>query len=251
MRASSSLAALACATAVAAHGFVAEIIIDGESYVGFNPTNAPWDDDQNTIAWPNWATDTGFVPSSTLQDPNIICHINATNSKNTATVAAGSQIILQWTSPWPESHHGPIIDYIANCGGDCTTVDKTTLEWVKIAEVGQLSLGPGGGTPGVWAESILEENNSTWTVEVPASLVAGNYVLRHEIVALHGAYAEGGAQFYPQCINLEVTGGGSDNPAGVVGTELYKSDDPGVLYNIYNDEASPTYIIPGPPLWEH
>ncbi|KFY68524.1 hypothetical protein V496_00349 [Pseudogymnoascus sp. VKM F-4515 (FW-2607)] len=251
MRAAPCLTVFAGVTAVAAHGFVAEIIIDGQTHVGFNPTNAPWDADQNTISWPNWATDTGFVPSSTLQDPNIICHINATNSKKSATIAAGSQIKLRWTSPWPESHHGPIIDYIANCGGDCTTVDKTKLEWVKIAEVGQLSLGPGGGTPGQWAEHSLAENDSIWTVNLPSSLIAGSYVLRHEIIALHAAYNEGDAQFYPQCVNLEITGGGSDNPTGVVGTQLYKSSDPGVHYNIYNDEANPTYIIPGPPLWEH
>ncbi|KFY15221.1 hypothetical protein V492_02159 [Pseudogymnoascus sp. VKM F-4246] len=251
MRAASSLAVFAGVTAVAAHGYVKEIIIDGQTQTGFNPTIAPWDADQNTISWPNWATDTGFVPSSTLQDPNIICHINATNSKKSATIAAGSQIKLRWTSPWPESHHGPIIDYIANCGGDCTTVDKTQLQWVKIAEVGQLSLGPGEGIPGRWAEYTLAENNSTWTVNLPSSLIAGNYVLRHEIIALHAAYNEGDAQFYPQCINLEVTGGGSDNPTGVVGTQLYNSSDPGVHYNIYNDETNPTYIIPGPPLWAH
>ena len=54
--------------------------------------------------------------------------------------------------PWPDSHYGPIIDYITNCDSDCTMVDKTQLEWVKITEVGQLSLGPGGGTPGHWAD---------------------------------------------------------------------------------------------------
>ena len=31
-----------------------------------------------------------------------------------------------------------------------------------------------------------------------------------------------------QCMNLKVTGGGSDAPAGVLGTELYKAADPGV-----------------------
>lgn len=51
---------------------------------------------------------------------------------------------------------------------------------------------------------------------------------------------------YPQCINLKVTGGGSDNPEGTLGTELYTSTDPGILYNIYNDETSPVYQIPGP-----
>jgi hypothetical protein len=31
-----------------------------------------------------------------------------------------------------------------------------------------------------------------------------------------------------QCVNLQVTGGGSDVPAGVLGTQLYTQQDPGV-----------------------
>lgn len=95
IRTASPLAVLAGVTAVAAYGYISEITINGQSLTGFNPTIAPWDADQNTVAWPNWATDTGFVPSSTLQDPNIICYIYATNSKKSLTVAAGSQIELK------------------------------------------------------------------------------------------------------------------------------------------------------------
>ncbi|SPO06236.1 related to endoglucanase IV precursor [Cephalotrichum gorgonifer] len=248
MPASLLLAAISGAVAVSAHGFVTEIVIDGESHVGYNPTIAPWQAVQDSIGWQNWATDTGFVNGFQVQDPDIICHLNSTNAPITARIAAGSDISLRW-SAWADSHHGPIIDYIANCNGDCTSVDKTTLEFVKIAESGQFELGAGGGTPGYWAADTLFETNLTWVVTIPESLAPGNYVLRHEIIALHGAYEEGSTQFYPQCINLEITGSGTDSPKGVVGTELYKSDDPGVLYNIYNDETKPTYTIPGPPLW--
>lgn len=83
---------------------------------------------------------------------------------------------------------------------------------------------------------------------IPASIAPGNYILRHEIIALHGAYDVGGAQFYPQCINLEITGSGSSVPSGVVASSLYTPDEPGVHYNIYNDETSPSYPIPGPAL---
>ena len=86
---------------------------------------------------------------------------------------------------------------------------------------------------------------------IPKSLAPGNYVLRHEIIALHEGYEEGATQFYPQCVNLEITGDGTETPEGVVGIELYKSDDPGILYNIWNDETRPTYTIPGPPLWTY
>jgi len=69
-------------------------------------------------------------------------------------------------------------------------------------------------------------------------------VLRHELIALHGGQNQNGAQNYPQCFNLVVTGGGSVVPSGVVGTQLYKASDPGILCNIYQKLAS--YVVPGP-----
>ena len=59
-------------------------------------------------------------------------------------------------------------------------------------------------------------------------------------IALHSAGTEGGAQNYPQCFNLQVTGSGSDVPAGVLGTELYSPTDPGILVNIYTSLS--TYV---------
>jgi hypothetical protein len=94
----------------------------------------------------------------------------------------------------------------------------------------------------------LIANNLTWTVRIPSNIMPGNYVLRHEILALHSAYNVGGAQFYPQCINLRITGSGTSVPSGVPATQLYTANDPGVHYNIYNDETNPTYQIPGPAL---
>ena len=41
------------------------------------------------------------------------------------------------------------------------------------------------------------KNNNTWSVTIPMGIKAGNYVLRHETIALHQAQAVGGAQNYP------------------------------------------------------
>jgi hypothetical protein len=188
------------------------------------------------------------VYSSNVNSPDIICSINATNSQKYATaIAAGSTIDLHWTT-WPDSHHGPVLSYLAACNGDCTTTDKQQLRWFKIAELGQISYGVGGGKTGVWADDRLRAEGGAWSVTIPSSIKAGNYVLRHEIIALHSAYDVGAAQFYPQCANIQITGGGSATPEGVVGTSLYDKNDPGVHYNIYNDESKPVYQMPGPPL---
>lgn len=243
-----TLAILAGAVSVSAHGYVSEVNIDGTIYGGFNPAAAPYGPQPDSISWANGASDLGFVQSSSVQDADIICHLDATNGKLTAPVAAGSTIEVTWNQ-WPDSHHGPIIDYLADCSGDCLTVDKTSLEWFKIAELGQLELGTGGGTPGYWATDRLMDDGLTWAITIPEGIKAGNYVLRHEIIALHGGGAEGGTQMYPQCMNLEITGDGTKSPEGVVGTDMYTPTDPGILYNIYNDEMNPTYVIPGPTLY--
>lgn len=57
-----------------------------------------------------------------------------------------------------------------------------------------------------------------------------------------------GAQNYPQCFNLEVTGSGTAEPEGVLGTELYTPTDAGIKVGIYAPLES--YEIPGPALWD-
>ncbi|KAH8883734.1 glycoside hydrolase [Thozetella sp. PMI_491] len=236
------------AAAAAAHGWISEITLNNELFLGYNPTTAPWAPDQGTIAWPSWNTDTGPVYSSNVSSPDIICQKNATNAKKIGTVAAGSDILLKWTK-WPDSHHGPVFAYLADCHGDCVTANKTDLEWFKIAQAGRISLGAGGGTPGTWAADQLRENGS-WSVHIPASIKAGDYVVRHEILALHSAYEVGAAQFYPSCFNVRIVGSGTDSPLGIVGQRLYSDTDPGVHFNIYNDETNPIYQMPGPPLYQ-
>lgn len=46
----------------------------------------------------------------------------------------------------------------------------------------------------------LIKNNFSWDLTIP-NLAPGNYVVRHEIIALHAAGQANGAQSYPQCIN--------------------------------------------------
>ncbi|KAH7309872.1 glycoside hydrolase, partial [Stachybotrys elegans] len=233
------LAALAAAPAlVAAHGHVTSITINGETFPGFEPGNPS----PNSVGWATTVQDNGFVLADSLTSPDIACHRGATNAANSATVAAGDSISITWDT-WPQSHVGPIIDYMASCNGDCSTVDKTSLEFFKINEGGLLD---GSSAPGRWVTDELIENGLTWTTTIPASLAPGSYVLRHEIVALHEGNRENGAQLYPQCINLEVTGSGSDVPAGVVATSLYTASDAGILFNVY--QANSDYPIPGPAL---
>lgn len=214
------------------------------SYPGYTIDFAYRDNPPPVVGWSvPQNKDTGFVNPANFSNPNVICDVGATPAQKYVTVAAGATVELQWTK-WPESHHGPVIDYLANCNGECTTVEKTKLLFNKIDEQGLVSY---TSQPGSWASDKLIAANNSWTVTVPKSVAPGNYVLRHEIIALHSAGEADGAQNYPQCINLKVTGSGTDKLAsGTRGTELYTPTDPGILVNIYQELI---YTIPGPKLY--
>lgn len=242
-----ALAGAILASKAAAHGIVQAFATDGQYQEGYVLND--YYTKQNTgeapakAGWYEEATDNGFVAPSAYGEADIICHKNAENAAKTGTVAAGGKVDFFWTA-WPESHFGPVLTYVANCGtadDACSTVDKTTLKWVKIDEAG-IDL-----DTQTWAAEDMIANNNTWTVTVPESLAPGPYVFRHEIIAMHGASSEGGAQNYPFCINIAITGSGTESPEGTLGTELYTSTDPGILFNPYTTLTE--YTIPGPALF--
>ena len=67
---------------------------------------------------------------------------------------------------------------------------------------------------------------------VPKNLAPGNYLIRHEIIALHLAEKVGGAEFYPSCTQVKVGGSGNGTPKS---SELvsfpggYSDTDPGIV----------------------
>lgn len=238
-----ALVAAMASTAVLGHGHVTGIVADGVYYGGFSLDY--YYEKQNTgtftesVGW--WAEDidNGFVSPDAYNTSDIICHLDGQPANKTATVATGGTVEFQWTD-W--GHIGVVLTYAASCPAECTdpALDKTTLEWVKIDE---------GGfdvASQTWATADLEANNMSWTVTVPSDLASGNYVFRHEIIALHGATSLDGAQNYPQCVNIQVTGGGSASPDGTLGEALYSETDPGIYFNPYATLSN--YTIPGPAL---
>ena len=74
---------------------------------------------------------------------------------------------------------------------------------------------------------------------IPACIEDGFYLVRHETIALHSAFAYPGAQVYPGCHQLEVTGGGSTQPNDLVGFPgAYLPTDPGITYDAYQGELN-------------
>lgn len=241
-----SLGALAAmSVTVSAHGTVTGVTIDGQFIGGFK-LDYYYQKQQNQpspahIGWYAENTDNGFIAPSAYNAPDIICHKNASpqgSSDTMAKVAAGGTVEFHWTA-WPSSHVGPVITYVAPYTGDIASVQKTDLKWTKIQANGYEN--------GQWAAIKMIGENNTFPVTVPSSLKAGKYVFRHEIIALHSAQAEGGAQNYPQCLNIEVTGSGTESPAGTAGESLYTPTEDGIIFNPYVQNIK--YDIPGPALF--
>ena len=230
----------AVAASVNAHGHLSDIKVDGTDYTAYDPSFQYQTPTPEVIEWscPE-CLDNGFVDPSMYTDvTKIACHKDATAGAKVAKVAAGGTVDIQWNT-WPESHVGPIIDYMAKVD-DATSAKAADLEFFKIDEYGYQD--------GQWAATKLIANNLTWSVTVPSSIAPGQYVLRHEIIALHSAGQENGAQNYPKCINLEVTGSGTENPTGVTADKFYTPTDPGIEVNVYSGDLS-GYKIPGPALF--
>lgn len=234
----------AFASAVMAHGRIEGISIDG-TYV---PTflGSYYYEKINTGSFPDNAgwyaenTDNGFVEPNSYGEADIICHKAAAPGAITAKASPGSTVSFHWNQDWPESHMGPMLTYVAEYTGASSDIDKTALKWVKIDEAGYDT------ATKTFASVSFIANNATWDTVIPSNLKAGSYVFRHEIIALHGAGSENGAQNYPQCFNIDVDGSGTELPEGTLGTELYTPTDPGILFNPYQEITS--YDIPGPAL---
>jgi cellulase len=74
---------------------------------------------------------------------------------------------------------------------------------------------------GKWANEIASDNGDSYKVQIPSDIKSGTYVLRTEIIALHGNAKQlqggplAGPQFYTYCFNVDVINGGNAQPEGV------------------------------------
>ncbi|CAA9958938.1 Glycoside hydrolase family 61 protein [Pyrenophora teres f. maculata] len=240
---------------ISAHGRVSRITASsGGVYEGWDPeSSSSLIPPSPLAAWSAANLGNIYVPPSQFNTTNITCHYNAVPGALHINTTAGDTLNLHWNE-WPKSHVGPVLTYLAACNGSCEHAQKDELEWVKIDELAWLNstgwkiLNLGG----TWATDVLIANNFTWTAMIPPLLKSGNYVLRHEIIALHTAQRLDGAQAYPQCVNLRVSQRNVTMKSlgdGMLGNKLYDMTDEGILVDVHRKIAR--YKIPGPKLWEY
>ncbi|KAH0579515.1 hypothetical protein H2248_002370 [Termitomyces sp. 'cryptogamus'] len=228
------------------HGYVQEVLLGSATYTGYNPYLDPYlSPPVPRIIRPI----PGNGPVEDLSLIDIQCNgwsagdvVGSSPAPIYGTVAAGTQVHLNWTT-WPDSHKGPMITYMARAPSDITTWSPgTSAVWFKVAESGKDS-------SGLWAATdLLTASKSVYTFTIPPKLKAGQYIIRHEIIALHAAYTYPGVQVYPSCIQIEVTGSGTAFPTSFVSFPgAYTATTPGIVYDVYTNTSA--YPIPGPAVW--
>lgn len=133
--------------------------------------------------------------------------------------SCADKIYRQWTH-----QQGPVMVWMYKCGGSFSSCDGKSAGWFKIDQMG-MTAPPLTGTS--WGTAVVYKNLK-WTSTIPATLAPGNYLIRHELLALHQANTP---QFYAECAQLVITGSGTATPSGSYLTAIpaYASaNDPGV-----------------------
>jgi len=131
------------------------------------------------------------------------------------------------------------------CTSGFTSCDGKGASWFKIDEEG-LTSGTNLNSNNWGTAEVMA--TLKWTSTIPASLKPGDYLIRHELLALHQANTP---QFYPECAQLTVTGSGSAMPSGAFLTSIpayAAQSDPGVTVDIYQGGLT-SYTPPGPKVW--
>ncbi|KAF2188733.1 lytic polysaccharide monooxygenase [Zopfia rhizophila CBS 207.26] len=233
---------------VFSHGHLVSVVMNSASYTAFLPVATP----DFTRAPPSIVRRIGGDgPVLDISSKDITCNFNAepiadNGVSRTGPVTAGSKIDMIWNG-WP--HSGPILTYMAKCSGDGGCGNFTGREgnaWFKVDEMGW------DATTEAWATQVLFDQKFRWTFTVPACLTPGEYLVRHEIIALSDCKTPGKCQFYPECFQVKVLGSGTTDveAAARVGFPgAYKKDDPGILWDT-NSRNPEDYVMPGPKVWK-
>ncbi|KAK6330545.1 hypothetical protein TWF696_003432 [Orbilia brochopaga] len=244
MKSASLLAALSAVSTVMGHGYIFEYVIDGKSFPGYNPYSPAKYQNGITQAWQppvvGGGVTVGAAPPVLMRNgfQELACQRGAKPAPNVAPAQAGSKISFYWNQ-WPPTHRGPIITWLGDCNGDCTQVDATQMNWFKIDEAGIMN--------GKWASDVFVAQGNRWTIQLPKNVKNGQYIMRHDVINLEDNPRPDGAQFYPHCTNIEITGGTAQtNPRSLPLNKILLANDPSLKVSTSPRAPVPqSYVIPG------
>ncbi|KAL1747150.1 glycoside hydrolase family 61 protein [Schizophyllum fasciatum] len=283
------VALLPFVASVNAHGQLFDAYADGKT---LKAPNIYYDGDKINLDTPirkmfKSSEEAYVLPADFTDNSKMSCEgFGSAGAPASLSVAAGSSVTLQWSGSTSEltwvtavpdgaqawvHGTGPIMDYLTSCDGDCSKADVTNAGWTKIDEFGidfsqtisddlRNALAskpepyhPDG--PGLWAAAKMIQDGSKWTVNIPAGLAPGGYILRHELYALHNPKKDGdntsGPQGYIACVQLDVTGDGTTTlPEGTQAGQLYDPNGDFANFDLYQDGQISSFKTPGPAVWD-
>jgi hypothetical protein len=226
---------LASASAVSAHTIFQNLVAGGKDFGQGNGVRVP----------------SYNGPIEDVTSNSMACNGNPNPTSSTPTiidVRAGDEVTALWrymlsttgTSPndiMDSTHKGPTLAYLKKVS-NAATDSGVGGGWFKIQE--------DGFNNGVWGTEKVINGKGEHKIKIPDCIEPGQYLLRAEMIALHGAGNYPGAQFYMECAQINVIGGsGAVKPATVSFPGAYSGTDPGVKISIYYPVVT-NYIIPGP-----
>jgi hypothetical protein len=164
------------------------------------------------------------IPSELMNSNDLRCNKGATSPSATYTVKAGDKIGFKLFNNEFIEHPGPGFVYVSKAPGAVKDYDGSG-DWVKVMETSLCNNNPGQDTAWCsWQKDRLE-----WTIQ--KNLPSGEYLVRVEHIGLHEGHV-GKAQFYIECFQLKIEGGGNGTPGPTVKFPgAYKASDPGIAFN--------------------
>ncbi|KEY64195.1 hypothetical protein S7711_03485 [Stachybotrys chartarum IBT 7711] len=190
-------------------------------------------------------------PVESVTSPNMVCNVGGNDADSRAatrtyTVAPGAQIGFDVNSDM--GHPGPLAVYMSRAPTGVAASDYLgDGEWFKVYQATTRSISPSTGLS--WATFPNNVGVQNFTFTLPSQLPPGDYLVRPEHIALHGAGSFGGAQFYLGCAQIRVTGNGNGVPSPTVRFPgAYNGREPGILIGLYWPVPT-SYVAPGPATW--
>lgn len=219
--------AIVFAPLAAGHGAVASYIIGGKAYPGYNGLNPSASPETIQFQWEN------MYPTFTIDDIKIRCN-KGTSAQLIAPVKAGENVTAIWKQ-WTHEQ-GPVMVWLFNCGNNFAGCTGDTKGWFKMDQMGMWGTQLNSKN---WGTAIVREKLE-WSSVIPKNIAPGKYLIRHELLSLHQKKMP---QFYAQCAQIEIEGGGNAIPPEEF---LYKipgyaaQDDPGVLVSVWLSRGTRT-----------
>lgn len=191
----------------------------------------------------------GIMPTKQFLKPSDDFRCNSGSFANAgktkvAKLAAGDTLGFELWYYATMKHPGPLTIHMSKAPGDVRQYNGDG-DWFKVHQE-IICRGPNGG--------LSDTDWCTWDkarvqFTIPKDTPAGQYLVRIEHIAIHGAQS-GDTEFYYECAQIEVTGGGQGKPGPLVKIPgLYDSNDPALRFFIYGAKNYPYTNIGKHTVW--